>query len=358
MDQVLIDEDVIIIMRGNIGCITLNRPKALNALNLDMIRQIRFALEKWQHQKNVKAVYIDGAGERAFCAGGDIKAFYRAGMDYRRGNIALDTAMVFFKEEYELNEFIFNYPKPIIAHMHGITMGGGYGIGGNARHRIISYDVRFAMPEVKIGFVPDVGSMYHLTRAKDRLGHYLAVSGDTIAAGDMLKAGLADFAINIDRKEDVIRHLNNALKDIDLEQCQSVVQACLKDLCNGNEKLFFILSEEMSQQIEEIFEGESWIGVYQNLLDCDQLRNQAAAMSRNCPFAMAFSFDLYRKSCGLEFSQIIANDYLVCRYFIQRKDFYEGIRSVVIDKDKMPAWENFDITNGVEVDATSVLQGE
>lgn len=130
MDQVFSDNDVIITKRGCVGCITLNRPKSLNALNLDMIRSIAISLEQWRNDESIKAVYMDGAGDRAFCAGGDIKHFYKAGMDFRRGNIGLDTAMIFFQEEYELNRAIFHYPKPLIAHMHGITMGGGFGLGG------------------------------------------------------------------------------------------------------------------------------------------------------------------------------------------------------------------------------------
>ena len=184
--------DIIVEQRDKLGVITLNRPEALNALSLEMVRQIATTLKRWEGDDTVAAVLFLGAGERAFCAGGDIKSFYSSGMDFRRGAVDLRVPALFFAEEYSLNKQIFEYPKPTIAVMDGITMGGGYGIAGNCKHRLATAKTVFAMPEVAIGFFPDVGSVYHLMRAPHCFGRYLALTGMRIQAGDMLAAGLAD----------------------------------------------------------------------------------------------------------------------------------------------------------------------
>ena len=165
MNQDIMPDTVVSDIRGSLGVITLNRPEALNALTLDMIRSIAVTLKRWQHDDAVKAVLFLGAGERAFCAGGDIKSFHSAGMAYRRGEVDLKVSALFFAEEYSLNKHIFHYPKPTIAVMDGITMGGGYGIAGHCKHRLATKNTVFAMPEVGIGFFPDIGSVYHLLKA-------------------------------------------------------------------------------------------------------------------------------------------------------------------------------------------------
>lgn len=337
MDQDKMPENIIISQIGAIGQITLNRPKALNALSLDMIRDIRFALDRWKNDNSVKAVYINANGERAFCAGGDIKHFYRVGMDYRKGDISFDVAMLFFQEEYDLNQIIFSYPKPIISHMHGITMGGGYGIAGNAKYRLVAENTIFAMPETKIGFFPDIGSMYHLTRVPDNLGLFLAMSGSSIKAGDMLAMGLAEYACELNAQSTLFDALNSNFKAN--YDAHKVVQDVLSAQCStkSNARLY---DDEALCELSDIFGADSAQEIVEKLITQGKFSKLSDEISRNSPFSVYFAKAYYDCCAGKPFDEVIQSDFRVCSGFAQGSEFYEGIRAAVIDKDKSPAWLN------------------
>src|SRR3954467_8553366 len=175
---------------GAAGLITLNRPQALNALTLDMVRAMRRALDAWADDPHVTRVVVTGAGERAFCAGGDIRHLYELGKAGRR-----DEALGFWREEYALNVRIKRYPKPYVALIDGLVMGGGVGVSLHGSHRIAGDRSGFAMPEVGIGFFPDVGATYALPRLPGRMGFYLALTGERARAADALAFGLATHAV-------------------------------------------------------------------------------------------------------------------------------------------------------------------
>lgn len=342
MDQALFTEDTIIRKDGAFGRITLNRPKALNALNLNMIRDITFALNRWADDPDILAVYIDGAGDRAFCAGGDIKSFYHAGMDVRRGNLALDVAMVFFQEEYALNRLIHHYKKPLIAFMDGITMGGGYGIAGHCRFRIATDKTVFAMPEAKIGFFTDVGSMAHLTKAPHHIGHYLALSGESIDGADMLRYGFADFYM----KGQGAEHIYNALVSaVSREQSPNEVGDAIKKAFQSLSELEIpqsILSQHESE-IQNVFSLEPLSELLAALEKKDGfLRKASGTVHANSPLSLCIIHEYYKKVIGenLGFDEIIEIDMRLVRFFAEGREFYEGIRAAVIDKDKLPCWEN------------------
>jgi len=335
MDQVFSGNDVIITKLGCVGIITLNRPKSLNALNLDMIRAISVALEKWRTDGDIKAVYMDGAGERAFCAGGDIKHFYKAGMDYRRGRIALDTAMIFFQEEYDLNSQIFHYPKPLIAHMHGLTMGGGFGLAGNAQYKIVDPNTKFAMPEAKIGFFPDVGSMYHLKLLNNKIGLYLAMSGTTIAANDMVYCGLAEYVAKKDAREVLLSNLNEKLDNDELDCYDSVHNVLVnhKPMENG------CALKEKENIIAKVFSGLSVSDILESASKYKELEDVYKLMLLNSPLSMEIAYEYYHRPDLESFNDIIGKDLTLATNFARGRDFYEGIRAAVIDKDKRPVWE-------------------
>src|ERR1035437_572528 len=182
------DRELMIVEHDGLAIATLNRPKALNALTLEMIRIMTAGLNKWENNKKVSAVLVTGSG-RAFCAGGDIKASYAAGMDYRRGNGGEAVMNLYYGEEYHMNRRLFHYRKPLIAFMNGITMGGGFGVAGPCRFRIATEKTVFAMPDVGIGFFPDVGSSYFLNNCPGHTGAWLAVTGNSIGPADMLYTG-------------------------------------------------------------------------------------------------------------------------------------------------------------------------
>ena len=339
MDQVFSENDVIITKRGCVGCITLNRPKSHNALNLDMIRLIAAALERWRHDDGIKAVYMDGAGERAFCAGGDIKHFYMAGMDYRRGRIGLDTAMIFFQEEYDLNSLIFHYPKPLIAHMHGITMGGGFGLAGNAKYKIVAQDTVFAMPEAKIGFFPDVGSMYHLKSLDGNLGLFLALTGNAIGGDDMLYCGLAEYSALKEEKNTIITTLQTALDTAEEgnlhESSREVLEVYKPTIGTGKCRL-----SENRAIIEKVFSGSGVTDIMTMASNQEGLVGEGyKSMLTNSPLSMRLAYDYYDREDLQSFDDIIRQDLILATNFAKGRDFYEGIRAAVIDKDKSPAWE-------------------
>src|SRR3954447_26076505 len=182
--------EIICETQGAAGLVTLNRPQALNALTLDMVRALRRALDAWADDPRITRVVMTGAGERAFCAGGDIRRLYDLGRAGRQ-----DEALGFWREEYALNVRIMRYPKPYVALIDGIVMGGGVGVSLHGSHRAASDRYVFAMPEVGIGFFPDVGATYALPRLPGRMGLYLALTGERARAADALALGLATHAI-------------------------------------------------------------------------------------------------------------------------------------------------------------------
>lgn len=332
MDQANSHNDVLIFKDGPLGRITLNRPKSLNALNLDMIREITFALDLWANDDDIKAVFIDGAGDRAFCAGGDIKSFYNIGMDYRRGKIGLDVAMVFFNEEYDLNEKIFNYSKPVISFMHGITMGGGFGIAGHAKYKIITDDAVFAMPETRIGFFPDIGSMYHLTRMPHKIGLFLAVTGITIKADDMHFCGIGQYGAKKDDKETVLNEIKDVISNAsDIGKSIEQHLEPYKYTKKGVGRI-----EAMSEDIESIFSSDLASAI-ESLKKLDAEFNNINSLCS--PLSMLITREYYNYADGKSISEIIALDKRLCKDLITRSEFYEGIRAALIDKDKSPKWE-------------------
>jgi enoyl-CoA hydratase len=331
MNQGFSGDEVLIGQQGTLGVITLNRPKALNALSLEMIRQIAAALQKWEKDASVAMVLFVGAGERAFCAGGDLKIFHRAGMDYRKGVVPPVVPSVFFAEEYSLNRQIFHYPKPTIAFMNGITMGGGFGIAGNCQHKIATEKTVFAMPETGIGFFPDVGSVYHLLRTPGSFGHYLALTGKQIGPGDMLHARLADFYMPTAALDDLIGKLKKSDGKIPL-----VILAWLAQP-NPEPEMFRIHGDE----IDAVFDFPA---IHEIMTVLEQNPSAFSISTRDIlrkrsPSSLAVTARHLDKSRGKSFDDIIRTDFILAQHFLARMDLYEGIRAALIERDNAPCWD-------------------
>lgn len=315
--------------QGAAGIITLNRPEALNALSLEMILGIRRILAECRDNAEIQAIIFRGAGDRAFCAGGDIKAVYQAGVGESDPAKKAALAKLYFADEYHLNRDIFHYPKPTIAFMNGITMGGGFGIAGPCRFRVATEKTSFAMPEVGIGFFPDVGSMYFLTRAPEHMGHWLALTGDKINGANMIAFGLATHAMP-----------------------EEGIEACLAELCRGvspavsldkhhrkhserNESLRMvtgIIEKAFSNKtVEEILKALDQPGH-------DFAARTAATMRLRSPTSLKLTHAYYQKMQGRSFDEVTAMDYRLSIRCVLHHDFYEGIRAAVVDKDRNPKW--------------------
>lgn len=312
-------DELIIERSGGMGHISLNRPNALNALSSAMIDGLSAILKEWAVDSDVKTVTLSGEG-RAFCAGGDIKAVYHLGPERQA------EAAEFFTREYALNRLIFHYEKPIVALMHGIVMGGGYGLAGQCRYRIAAPDCRFAMPEVGIGFFPDVGSAWHLARMPRRSGICLGLTGMTVNAGDMLFTGVATHCIDPSGFE--------SLKtNPDTESVLKNIQPVRPDIGE---------IETHIKLIETAFASDTLPDVKAALAASPDpfARSLEAILVSRAPRSLETTATHLAQAAQDDFDTVIARDLDLARKALAGHDFYEGIRAAVVDRDRNPKWEN------------------
>jgi enoyl-CoA hydratase len=340
MDFNLLSDELVIDDSGPLAVIYLNRPEYLNALDMEMVRVMRAALSGWADNDRIKAVFISGLNEEAFCAGGDMKAVYWSGMAFRKEQASRRIPSVFFSEEYALNKLIHDYPKPVITFMNGISMGGAFGIAGPSRYRIACENTVFAMPEAAIGFFPDVGSSCYLNACPENIGTYLALSGCRINADDMLYAGLASHCLPLSEREEFVKSLRSSLNGKDPDDVISGVieKFAISPTEEGHIKTRHVdIAECFSgEEVEEILErarGTSW---------GEEIISQFEARS---PTSLKVIRKYLLDSAGLGFSEVLDNDFKLGQHFILGHDFYEGIRAVLIDKDNNPAWSPSRIEN-------------
>lgn len=314
--------------RGPAGIVTLNRPQVLNALDIDMIRGLRRILAAWRGDDDVRMILFRGAGDRAFCAGGDVKAVYRAGVGVADPDEKIALAKLYFADEYTMNREFYHYPKPLVAFMNGITMGGGFGVAGPCRYRVASDKTVFAMPEVGIGFFPDVGSVYHLTRCADYAGYWLGLTGDTIRAAEMLHYNLATHYVPDAETDHVIEEIIEC-GDV------SVIERLHRDPPEDGAKLLPHRAEMTS-----IFSLPALVDIFAAL---ERAQTPFAAhalgiMRGRSPLSMMLTHAYLHRMVGADFDAVTAMDYRLAMRILQQDDFYEGIRAALIDRDKSPRW--------------------
>jgi enoyl-CoA hydratase/carnithine racemase len=348
-------KDILIDQLKGFVYIVLNRPEALNALTLEMTRVISLVVKKVKADKNIKGIFITGEGDRAFCAGGDLKSLYYEGMAYRRGEINENLASIFFEDEYNLNAEIKSLGKIYVSFLNGITMGGGYGISGHGTHIAATAGTKFAMPEVRIGFFPDVGASYHLSRLDGYLGLYLALTGTTIGASDMYYAGLCNAVIDgnaIHRIESKIADELIKNNEADFETQKELVSTLLQkhhipqetsSLENNIDKINEIFSKDSVEEIVEALRADK----------SDWAKETLALMEYACPFSMKVSFEQYKRSKSLDFGEVMAQDYILATHFILGHDLYEGIKSTVIAKGRKPLWSPDKLEDVLDKDVTN-----
>lgn len=312
---------LVIERRGRAGLVTLNRPGALNALTLDMVRELDPLLRSWAEDDGVDRVIVDSAGDRAFCAGGDIRALYDWG---RAGD---PRAVGFYREEYRLNALIKRYPKPYIALMDGITMGGGVGLSVHGSHRIATDRLTFAMPETGIGLFPDVGGTYFLPRLPGETGLYLGLTGARLKAADAIYCGISDAFVPSER----ISQLRTAL--IDTRDPDAAIAEFSQDV--GDAPIEFIQDE-----IGRCFADDSVEAIVGNLdrRDTDWTSKTRGIIAAKSPTSLKITCRQIREGVSLDFEDCIRLEYRMVNRVMAGHDFYEGTRAVVIDKDQTPAW--------------------
>ncbi|XP_026127228.1 3-hydroxyisobutyryl-CoA hydrolase, mitochondrial isoform X1 [Carassius auratus] len=316
---------------GNAGVITLNRPKALNALNLTMIRHIYPQLKKWDKDSETDLVVIKGAGEKAFCAGGDIRAITEAG---KTGD---SLAQDFFREEYILNNTIGTYPKPYVALIDGITMGGGVGLSVHGRFRVATEKTLFAMPETGIGLFPDVGGGYFLPRLQGKLGLFLALTGIRLKGRDVQRVGLATHFVQSDKIASLEKDL------VDLKSPSNIDVAQLLDSYQEQSSLDaekpFVLQEQ-TEAIDRLFSAGSVEEIMENLKKDGSAfaLKQTETLSKMSPTSLKLTFRQIQEGARMSLQEVLVMEYRLSQACMRGHDFYEGVRAVLIDKDQSPKW--------------------
>ena len=316
------DAEILFSVEGRAGWIILNRPQALNALTLEMFRALHAQLKAWEADDRVERIVIEGAGDRAFCAGGDIRRLYEWGL-------AMDPRFLdLFREEYVLNAYIKHYPKPYVALLDGIFMGGGVGVSVHGSHRIVTERATFAMPETGIGLFPDVGSTYFLPRCPGETGMYIGLTGARLKAGDALYAGVATHFVEHER----LLALKQALKtfaDVDeaVQQYAGRTEAETLSMHRG--------------AIDRHFLQGSAEGVLDSLKadPSEWAQKQAAIIETKSPTSLKICHRQLRDGLTLDFRSCMKLEFRIVNRIFTGHDFFEGTRAVVIDKDNSPNWQ-------------------
>lgn len=322
--QVPASDEVLIRREGRAGRITMNRPHALNALTLAMVHRIAEALAAWQPDPAVEIVVLDGAGDRALCAGGDVRALY----DSRGDGSGL--ARTFWSDEYPLNALIGRYPKPFVAIQDGIVMGGGIGLSGHASHRIVTERSRLAMPETGIGLIPDVGGTWLLGNAPGAVGIYLGLTGEAMRAADAIYARFSDVFVPSAK----IGQLVDRLVDAGGGPIGDVVRSSAEN--PGAAPLAALRAD-----IDRIFGGESVEGMLAALaaLPDDWAQKTAATLAQKSPKALKLTLAAIRNARALGSLEAALNvEFRLCVRLFEDGEFIEGVRALLVDKDRQPKW--------------------
>ncbi|PHR54629.1 MAG: enoyl-CoA hydratase [Robiginitomaculum sp.] len=318
--------EILVEVRGRMGLLTLNRPKALNALTLEMIRAMTQALLAWRDDDKIVGVIVQGAGDRAFCAGGDIRMLYEGkgqDMTYSHG---------FYVEEYQLNTLIREYPKPYVAMIDGFVMGGGVGVSIHGSRRVAGDQTLFAMPETGIGFYPDVGGSYFLPRLPGKTGTWIALTGARLNASDALYCGVAtDYAPSEQHHMIVNRLVDDA--------------SAAKDVAEIIDSLTGLPAQSGLRRhrelLDRIFAKKSLENVMDALArsDSDWAAKQHKILSGKSPTALKVTLRQMKEGGNLDFRACMQMELGLSMKFVAGMDFYEGVRALLIDRDNTPVWD-------------------
>jgi enoyl-CoA hydratase len=306
---------------GGVGILTLNRPKAINSLTQSMVDVMADTLTAWRHDDDVRAVLVNGAGDRGLCAGGDIVAIYHS------ARADGSEARKFWFDEYRLNEQIARFPKPYVALMDGIVMGGGVGLGVHGSVRVVTDKTKMAMPEVGIGFMPDVGATYLLARAPGLLGLHVALTGAPISGADAITLGFADHFV----PHDALAAFTRSIVDHDVETALRV---------HAIEPPPSTLADQQDW-IDHCYAGDSVLDILAELRghDSGPAGDAANVIAGRSPTALSVALESVRRAGKLDtLEDVLVQEFRVSSASLRSHDLVEGIRAQLIDKDRNPSW--------------------
>jgi len=321
------------------GIATLNAPGALNALSLDMVRLLAPRLADWAADPSIAGVWLDGAGDKAFCAGGDLRQLYPTLRTHRHA--ANPAAEAFFSEEYALDHLIHHYPKPFVAWAHGIVMGGGVGLMAGASHRVVTERTRLAMPEVGIGLFPDVGGSWFLQRMPGRIGLFLALTAAPLDAADTLHVGLGDVYIPHARKAAVRAAIGRTIWHGEAGEDRRHLRTLLAD--HGDVPAGPSRVAALAGTLDALVAGDDLAAIGARLRtiasDDPWLQAAGAAFAHGSPTSAALTFALWQRTRGMTLGDVLRLEYQAALGCCAHHDFAEGIRAVLVDKDRQPRWQ-------------------
>ncbi|XP_042805388.1 3-hydroxyisobutyryl-CoA hydrolase, mitochondrial isoform X2 [Panthera onca] len=341
--------EVLLERRGCAGVITLNRPKFLNALTFNMVRHIYPQLKNWEQDPETFMIIIKGAGGKAFCSGGDIRAISEAGGADQK--ITQD----FFREEYRLNNAIGSCQKPYVALIHGITMGGGVGVSVHGQFRVATEKSLFAMPETAIGLFPDVGGGYFLPRLQGKLGYFLALTGFRLKGRDVYTAGIATHFVDSEKlgmlEEDLI-----ALKSPSKENIADVLEAYHTKSKIDQDKSFIL--EEHMDKINSCFSANTVEQIIENLQQDGSsfALEQLKVINKMSPTSLKITLRQLMEGSSKTLQEVLIMEYRLSQACMGGHDFYEGVRAVLIDKDQSPKWKPANLKEVTEEDLNSYFK--
>jgi enoyl-CoA hydratase len=321
-------ETVKFAVSGSVGLITLNRPRALNALDQEMCLAIDAALRLWAKDDGITAVVIRGAGDRAFCAGGDVRLAREDGLARKKGESDGRIVRDFFRDEYRMNRRIATFPKPYIALIDGITMGGGVGLSVHGSHRLATTRTLLAMPETGIGLFPDVGTSFVLPRLAGEIGTYLGLTGARIGAADCLMLGIATHIVDHERIQSLIAELTMPGADIEAVATRHATDAGAPEMLPHRDEIGRCFRHN---SIEEILAA----------LDADGgafAAATAATVRTMSPTSLKLTLREIRKGRALGIDDCLRMEYRLSQSVLAGHDFYEGVRAQLVDKDRHPKW--------------------
>eukprot|EP01112_Ceratiomyxa_fruticulosa_P015427 TRINITY_DN4534_c0_g2_i1.p1 TRINITY_DN4534_c0_g2~~TRINITY_DN4534_c0_g2_i1.p1 ORF type:complete len:409 (-),score=75.54 TRINITY_DN4534_c0_g2_i1:237-1463(-) len=329
--------------QGKVVTITLNRPQALNALNLNMIHLLTPKYLEWHKKPSEQVVVMKGAGGKAFCAGGDIVAIYNSGKELKEGKGDGAVTKSFFYEEYQLNHLIATLPSPQVSILNGITMGGGVGLSVHGKYRVATESTMFAMPETGIGFFCDVGGSHFLANCIPfDLGMYLALTGARLKGAEAYKANVATHFVPSDKISQLEKALSE-LKDVKDEHVQEVLSRFHVEPPSSTK--YEVLQHK--EFISSVFPGESVNAIFKSL---ESLSSEAGpkgewakhtlhTLKKMSPVSLRVVHEQLKRGKGLDIAECLKMEYRISQEFMNQSDFFEGVRALLVDKDKNPKWQ-------------------
>lgn len=341
------DDEVLYAVDGPLGRVRLNRPQAINALDRASIDSLRAQLSAWADDAAVSAVVLEGAGERGLCAGGDVRALRETVLAGRP-----EEAVGYWAAEYEVNALIASYPKPYVAWMDGIVMGGGVGVSAQGSVRLVTESTRLAMPETAIGFFPDVGALWFLSRAPGELGTHLALTGTTVGGGDAVVVGMADVVVPTAAKEALLEALRGepALGPGELAEVGAGVEAAPVTAQPADGPWL----EANRSWIDGCYAGADAAVVLERLLGhpSPEARSAGELLATRSPHAVAVTLEALRRAASMDVGAVLEQDLVLGATFARHPDFVEGVRALLVDKDRSPRWAHASVA---DVPASEVL---